>query len=180
MNHKEFTLDFIPPELDFAFPILMDYFKDPKLVRYLSRKDFYDTYVLTFYKAKEKFDPSKNVKFSTYVYKAIINQAIRNLKSQKETPFSQLTEDDKENVLNVTIETNTSRLDSRMDMTDLLKKANLKQKEINLLHMRYKMGLSDTEIGKKSNVTRQCINEKLKNILEKIKRASNDNTKSGI
>lgn len=180
MNHKEFTLDFVPSELDFAFPILMDYFKDPKLVRYLNKKDFYDTYVLTFYKAKENFDSSKNVKFSTYVYRAIINQAIRNLKSQKEIPFSQLTEDDKENVLNVTVETNTSNLDHRMDITDLLKRANFKQKEINFLHMRYKMGLSDTEIGKKYNVTRQCINEKLKNILEKIKKASNHENKSRV
>ena len=163
------------PTKNLFFTIVKKHFKDVKLAEYLCNSDFIDLYFIAYYRCVKRFDPTKNAKFGTYVYKSVINTANKILKKKKDIPFSQLSEDKSDFIFSRTdpsIDEDNRRNEYRHYLLDLMKKSELNDKDVLLLKKAYVFDQTGSDLAREENVTRQAINQRLDRIKNKIRKAA--------
>lgn len=167
---EEITLDTIPTN-QLIGAILVDKFKSAPLCKYLINSDFIDSYIVTFYKAKQKFKSDQGTKFSTYVYKSIVNMAYKNLKKKRAVCFSELSPDEMVKIMANEDHHDYQVEQARIYTNELLQLANLTDAELDLIKKRFYLDVPARVIAEQENCSRQYINQRMQTIYKKLKEA---------
>lgn len=166
---EKITLDTVPTQQLIA-AIITDKFKNRGLCKYLLNSDLQDSYIVAFYNAKNKYRSDANTQFSTYVYQCIVNMALKNLKKKRPTLFSELQETEIRQVLSRT-DYRSYKTEHKIHLKELINIAGLTTKELDLIKQKFYLGRSSADIAKTEKVTRQRINQRLNNVLDKLREA---------
>lgn len=120
-------------------------------------QDGYQEGVLALYEAVEKYDATKNTKFSTYFY-MVLRKKIRRYVEKNKNDYLEEVEHCTQNI----------NIENTVICKDIIKSLDAKEKEFLQLH--YKQGYNLTEIAELWNVSKQSISLYKFKVLAKLRK----------